>query len=191
MAQPVLLCRFTRSLPQIKFGPVYCPITKAPISQLPLGRHLREHRLILIDVVVDDHVSLRRVQPVQSTGILGERSAPGNRHGQKQRIKPCIIEAFTEITAGRDKHAFLAIRDCDGSLSAGTASPSRSMRTSQRSEIGAAVCGRMRPAGGMSAAARAGKRGYGAAWANSTSPLRRSVRRRRRRIPRARSEPRR
>jgi hypothetical protein len=47
------------------------------------------------------------VQPVQSAGILGERSTPGYRHSQEQSIKPRIIEAFAEITAGRNKHTLL------------------------------------------------------------------------------------
>ena len=46
-------------------------------------------------------------------------------------------------------------------------------------EIDTASCGWDAAGLAMGAAARAGKRGYGAAWANSTSPLRRSVRRRR------------
>ena len=53
-----------------------------------------------------------RVQAVQPAGILGEHSAPGNRHGQEQGIEPCIIEALAEITTRRHQHPFLAVRNC-------------------------------------------------------------------------------
>jgi hypothetical protein len=86
---------------QIEFGAVKDPVAQTPISRLPLGRHLGEHRLVLIDVIINDHVALRSVQAMQSAGILGERSSPGDRHGQEQRIESRIIKALAEIATRR------------------------------------------------------------------------------------------
>jgi hypothetical protein len=46
---------------QAKFRAVDSPISKTPIAGFPLARHLREHRLVLIDVVIYDNIEFRRV----------------------------------------------------------------------------------------------------------------------------------
>src|ERR1019366_9301262 len=97
---------------QIKFRAVNGPISKAPISSLPLERHLREHRLVPIDIVVNDNIAFRGVQAVQPAGILSKDSAPRNRHGQDQGIEPRVIEALTEIATRRHQHPFLASWNC-------------------------------------------------------------------------------
>jgi hypothetical protein len=39
-------------------------VPKASVSCLPSGGHLREHRLLLIDIVVDDHIALCCMEPM-------------------------------------------------------------------------------------------------------------------------------
>ena len=56
----------------------------------------------MIDVIIDDHVLLRGVPTVQPAGILGERSAPRDRHGQEQGIEPGVVESLAKITARSD-----------------------------------------------------------------------------------------
>lgn len=80
-----------------KFSPVDGPVAKGPISDFALRRHLREHWLVPIDVVVNDNVAFRRVQAMKTAGILREYSAPRNRHGQEQGVEPRIIETLAEI----------------------------------------------------------------------------------------------
>jgi type IV secretory pathway VirD2 relaxase len=100
----------TRSIKR-KFGAGHNAISEAPISGLPLDRHFREHRFVLIDVVVDDDISFRGVQPVQPAGVLSQDSAPGDRHCQKQRVESRIIKPFAEIAARSHQDPFLTGRN--------------------------------------------------------------------------------
>ena len=87
------------------------PVSEAPISCLPHRSHLREHRLVLIDVVLADDVEFRGAQAVHAAGILGQGSAPRVRHCQKESVEPYVVEALAEIASGSDKHPFLIIWD--------------------------------------------------------------------------------
>ena len=84
-------------------------VSQVPVSYLALSGHLREHCLIPIDVIVDNHVTLRRVEAVEPSSILGERAAPRDRHGQEQSVEPRIIEALAEIAACRHEDPFLNV----------------------------------------------------------------------------------
>ena len=78
-------------------------VAKSPIAGVPFGSHLRQYRFALVNVIVDDHFSLRCMQAMKSACILGEGSAPRYRDGEKQRIKACIIESLTEAGGGVDE----------------------------------------------------------------------------------------
>ena len=86
-------------------------VVKSPIAGVSFGSHLRQHRFALVNVIVDDHFSLRCMEAMKSACILGEGSAPRYRDGEKQRIKACIIESLTEIATGRDYDALLGVGD--------------------------------------------------------------------------------
>ena len=77
------------------------------IASAPPVEHPSEHRHVDVGVVVDAHLALGIVQPVQSTGVLGHRAGP--RHGkcQEQRVQPCIVEPLTHVLAGRQHHPAL------------------------------------------------------------------------------------
>ena len=47
---------------------------------------------------------------MQSADVLGECALPRNRHGQEQRVERSIVEAFSEVAAGRKHQSFLCIR---------------------------------------------------------------------------------
>lgn len=47
-------------------------VPKAPIYCLAPGRHASQHLNTIINVVVDDHLALGMVLPMQSADILGE-----------------------------------------------------------------------------------------------------------------------
>ena len=85
----------------------------APIPKLPLACHLREHWLILIDVIVDDYVALWRVQSVQSARHIG-RAVPRQDIGMVRNSvsSRASSKPSAKITPRRDKHTLLAIRDC-------------------------------------------------------------------------------
>jgi hypothetical protein len=44
---------------------------------------------------------------MQATNILGQRTLPRYRHREKQRIKTIVVEAFPEVTSGRENQPFL------------------------------------------------------------------------------------
>jgi hypothetical protein len=41
---------------------------------------------------------------MQATNILGQRTLPRYRHPEKQRFKTIVVEAFPEVTSGREDH---------------------------------------------------------------------------------------
>ena len=49
---------------EVKFLARRRSISKVPISGLPLDRHLREHWLVPIDIIVNDDIAFRGVQAV-------------------------------------------------------------------------------------------------------------------------------
>ena len=61
-------------LGEVKFLARCRSISKAPISGLPLDRHLREYRLVPIDIIVNDDIAFGGVPAVYPTSILGKDS---------------------------------------------------------------------------------------------------------------------
>src|SRR6185312_3259354 len=55
-------------------------------------------------VVIDDDLALGWIQSMQTSDILCERSFPRDRHGEKQRVEPGIIETFADVAPRSDQH---------------------------------------------------------------------------------------
>ena len=53
-------------------------VADRPIAGSPLSVHPGQYRDLRIDVIVDHHVFLGRIQPVQPTRVLRQRPAPRN-----------------------------------------------------------------------------------------------------------------
>ena len=87
-------------------------VAKSPIAGLPFGSHLRQHGFALVNVIVDDHLSLRCMQTMKSACILGE-GIRAMKIGmvRNKRIEARIIEALTEIATGRNYDALLGVWD--------------------------------------------------------------------------------
>jgi hypothetical protein len=85
-------------------------VPKAAVSRLPPRRHPGQHRNAPVDVVIDDHLTLGVVLPVQSADVLGKGSLPGNRHRQEQGVEGSVVEAFTEVAAGCENESLIGIR---------------------------------------------------------------------------------
>jgi hypothetical protein len=79
------------------------------ISDASFCGHSGQNRHAHVDVVVDNHLTLRVVETVQPAGILGKRTFPRDRHGKEKRIEAGIIETLAEIAPGRDNDAFLGL----------------------------------------------------------------------------------
>ncbi len=88
------------------------PISDRPVSAPSFCRHPGKHGNLVVDIVVDDDLSLCVMEAMEPTCILGESSLPGDGHGQKQRVQPCVVEALAEIASGRDQDAFFGLGDC-------------------------------------------------------------------------------
>lgn len=77
-----------------------CSIAHIFIAFFPFLIHALEHRNMQVHIIINLDKLLIRMEPMKTAGILLQGSLPGNRHGQKQRIQPRIIEAFPNITTG-------------------------------------------------------------------------------------------
>jgi hypothetical protein len=42
---------------------------------------------------------------METAGILGERSPPGDRQREEQRVQSGVVEAFAEVAAGGHQNA--------------------------------------------------------------------------------------
>src|ERR1700730_4316319 len=70
-------------------------VSKSLVARLPLTGHFCQQGFLRIDIVVDDDLPFRRMEPMKSARILRKGSAPRYGHREKQRIKACIVEALT------------------------------------------------------------------------------------------------
>ena len=86
-------------------------IPERPVPRAAPVGHLGQDWLQGIDVVVDDHLPLCGVDPMEAAGILRQRPSPRDRHGKEQRVEACIVEALAEVAPCRDDHALLPIGD--------------------------------------------------------------------------------
>src|SRR4029453_8959135 len=53
-------------------------------------------------VIVEANFALSVIEAVKPSRILRNRSMPGYRLRQKQRVQPRIIESFADVTASRE-----------------------------------------------------------------------------------------
>ena len=51
------------------------------------------------------------MEAMEPPGVLDQSSFPRNRHRQKQRVEPSVIETLADIPASGKQKAFFAIRD--------------------------------------------------------------------------------
>jgi hypothetical protein len=84
-------------------------IAHRPIPAQALAEHACEGRHAGIDVVVYPNLVFVGVSPVQSSGILLERAAPGDRAREKERVEPRIIEPFSDESPGCEHNAAIGI----------------------------------------------------------------------------------
>lgn len=61
--------------------------------------HSGKHRFSNIDVVVDLNKLLSVEEAMEPTDILLGSSFSGDRHCQKKRIEPRIVESFSDVTS--------------------------------------------------------------------------------------------
>ena len=57
-----------------------------------LLRHAPQSGYGLVGVVVDQHLALGRMQPVQAPHMLRERSSPCDRHREEQGVEAGVVE---------------------------------------------------------------------------------------------------
>ena len=58
-----------------------------------------------VDNINDTHVRFGGMLTVQASRILLQRTFPGDRHRQHQRVERRMIEAFADQLAGGQQHA--------------------------------------------------------------------------------------
>jgi hypothetical protein len=86
-------------------------ITDGFIAAAAPVEHSRKHRHVEVCIVVHTHLALAVVEAMQSAGVLGNGSSPGNGKGQKQRVQPRIVEALTNVLPSSQNHSGLLTRD--------------------------------------------------------------------------------
>jgi hypothetical protein len=59
--------------------------------------HAREHRHLQIGVVVDEHLRLGIVEPVETAGVLGERSPPGKQLADLVQATSAWVDVLGEV----------------------------------------------------------------------------------------------
>src|SRR5260370_7783707 len=79
-------------------------IANCAVSGEAFLEHSQQHRDLSVHVVMDPHLGLRRVAPVESAAVLDQRSFPRDGHGEKERIEPSIVEPFTDVTTCPQDH---------------------------------------------------------------------------------------
>ena len=78
-----------------------------------LGVHFVKHRDMAVHIVVDKHIVLAGVVPVEPSGVLLHHTFPGNRGCQKQRIQSMVVKALTnELACRHQQHGFLRHNLC-------------------------------------------------------------------------------
>src|SRR5262249_34672384 len=69
-----------------------------------------QHRHTQINVIVDTHYTLAVVQPVKSSNVLRNRTAPRHRQREKERIQPRIVEALADVFANCENNTLFRKR---------------------------------------------------------------------------------
>src|SRR5204862_6494796 len=73
--------------------------------------HPGEDGDVAVDVVVDADLYLPRMQAMEATRILHQRALPRDRHREKERVEPRVVESFTDVAAGRDEQPRFSVWD--------------------------------------------------------------------------------
>ena len=74
-------------------------VADARISFETLVVHFFQHDGVIINIIVDTDFTLAFMQAMQPPDILCQRSMPGDRHRQEERIQAGIIKAFADELA--------------------------------------------------------------------------------------------
>src|SRR5262249_13248895 len=82
-------------------------VAKRLIGLQSLLIHAMQNGHAGIDVVINPIDVLVLEQSVKSADNLLDRASPRNWHRQKQRIQSSVIESFTNISSGGNKHPLL------------------------------------------------------------------------------------
>ena len=73
--------------------------------------HSRQHRHVEVGIVVDAHLSLAVVEPMESARVLRDRASPRDRQRQKQRVQARIVESLSDVFAGGKNDSCFIARD--------------------------------------------------------------------------------
>src|SRR5450759_1868262 len=84
-------------------------VTDSLIPDATFRSHAGENRHEHVNIIVDDHLALGIVEPVQPARILGKRAFPCDRHSKEQGIKTGVVKTLTKIASGRDNDPFLGL----------------------------------------------------------------------------------
>lgn len=76
-------------------------VAQACVCALTLRVHTAKYRNRLVDVIDDPDLVLVIVMAVQTSGVLGHRSPPSDRHREHQGVQAWIVEPLAEVTTGR------------------------------------------------------------------------------------------
>ncbi len=79
--------------------------SRALVATKSFLEHSAQHWHFNFCVVVDPHLALPGMKPMEATRVLDKRPFPRYRHRQKQRVEPGIVEPFTDVAPGRDDQA--------------------------------------------------------------------------------------
>jgi hypothetical protein len=74
-------------------------VADGAIAAQALFEHPQQHRYFTVDIVVDAHLRLARVQPVKPTRVPDQDPLPGYGERQKQRVEPGVVEALPDVSA--------------------------------------------------------------------------------------------
>lgn len=85
-------------------------VAERSVSGPSFCSHASQNRHSAIDVVDNENVRFPVMLTVEPANVLGQRSFPGDRHGQEQRIEPAVIEPFSDIPTCREYQPLLIVR---------------------------------------------------------------------------------
>src|SRR5206468_6257236 len=86
-------------------------IANRAIAPQPLLEHTGEQWDLTVDVIVDAHLALPRVQPVKAPSVLDERALPRDGHGQKEGVLSRVVEHLADVAYRCENVALLVARD--------------------------------------------------------------------------------
>src|SRR4029453_9382099 len=77
----------------------------------------------MIEVVVDAHLGLLRVEPAEPAGVLDDRPPPRDGQSEEESVQARVVQAFADVATGGEHEPLLVFWDHRETVKSCTALP--------------------------------------------------------------------